>query len=68
MTPKPSATLPGTVEKIIKPPHPSEPEIRRDLAGEPGGHDRRLEGRAGARDILFSRTGGAISDYRPRDK
>ena len=26
MTPKPSATLPGTVEKIIKPPHPSEPE------------------------------------------
>ena len=26
MTPKPSATLPGTVEKIIKSPHPSEPE------------------------------------------
>src|ERR1700684_2159818 len=26
MTPKPSATLPGTVEKIIKPPHPSAPE------------------------------------------
>ena len=26
MNPKPSATLPGTVEKIIKPPHPSEPE------------------------------------------
>jgi len=26
MTPKPSTTLPGTVEKIIKPPHPSEPE------------------------------------------
>jgi hypothetical protein len=26
MTAKPSATLPGTVEKIIKPPHPSEPE------------------------------------------
>jgi hypothetical protein len=26
MTEKPSATLPGTVEKIIKPPHPSEPE------------------------------------------
>lgn len=23
---KPSATLPGTVEKIIKSPHPSEPE------------------------------------------
>jgi hypothetical protein len=23
---KPSVTLPGTVEKIIKPPHPSEPE------------------------------------------
>jgi hypothetical protein len=26
MTEKPSATLPGTVEKIIKSPHPSEPE------------------------------------------
>jgi hypothetical protein len=26
MTDKPSATLPGTVEKIIKSPHPSEPE------------------------------------------
>lgn len=26
MTEKPSTTLPGTVEKIIKPPHPSEPE------------------------------------------
>jgi uncharacterized protein YfaS (alpha-2-macroglobulin family) len=26
MTEKPSATLPGTVEKIIKPPDPSEPE------------------------------------------
>jgi len=26
MTPKPSTTLPGTVEKIIKPTHPSEPE------------------------------------------
>jgi hypothetical protein len=26
MTEKPSATLPGTVEKIIKPPHPSDPE------------------------------------------
>jgi hypothetical protein len=26
MTPKPSATLPGTVEKIIKPPHPNAPE------------------------------------------
>jgi len=26
MIPKPSATLPGTVEKIIKSPHPSEPE------------------------------------------
>ncbi len=26
MTEKPSATLPGTVEKIIKPPHPSQPE------------------------------------------
>ena len=23
---KPSTTLPGTVEKIIKPPHPNEPE------------------------------------------
>ena len=26
MTEKPSATLPGTVEKIIKSPHPSDPE------------------------------------------
>lgn len=26
MTTKPSATLPGTVEKIIKPPYPSVPE------------------------------------------
>jgi len=26
MTEKPSTTLPGTVEKIIKPPDPSEPE------------------------------------------
>jgi hypothetical protein len=26
MTERPSVTLPGTVEKIIKPPHPSEPE------------------------------------------
>jgi hypothetical protein len=26
MTPKPSSTLPGTVEKIIKSPFPSEPE------------------------------------------
>jgi hypothetical protein len=26
MTEKPSTTLPGTVEKIIKSPHPSEPE------------------------------------------
>ena len=26
MTEKPSVTLPGTVEKIIKPIHPSEPE------------------------------------------
>jgi hypothetical protein len=26
MTEKPSATLPGTVEKIIKSPHPSQPE------------------------------------------
>ncbi len=26
MTEKPSVTLPGTVEKIIKPVHPSEPE------------------------------------------
>jgi hypothetical protein len=26
MTEKPSATLPGTVEKIIKSPYPSEPE------------------------------------------
>jgi uncharacterized protein YfaS (alpha-2-macroglobulin family) len=26
MTPKPSATLPATVEKIIKPAHPREPE------------------------------------------
>lgn len=26
MTPKPSATLPGTVEKIIKPPHPDSLE------------------------------------------
>jgi hypothetical protein len=26
MTEKPSATLPGTVEKIINSPHPSEPE------------------------------------------
>ena len=26
MTEKPTATLPGTVEKIIKSPHPSEPE------------------------------------------
>src|SRR5712691_4392562 len=33
-----------------------------------GGHDRRLEGRTGARDILFSRAGGAVSDHRPRDK
>ena len=24
--PKPSVTLPGTVEKVIKPPHPSIPE------------------------------------------
>ena len=26
MSEKPSATLPGVVEKVIKPPHPSEPE------------------------------------------
>jgi hypothetical protein len=26
MTEKPSATMPGTVEKIIKSPHPSQPE------------------------------------------
>jgi hypothetical protein len=26
VTEKPSATLPGTVEKIIKSPHPSDPE------------------------------------------
>ena len=26
MIPKPSATLPGTVEKIIKAPHPNAPE------------------------------------------
>jgi hypothetical protein len=26
MTEKPSATLPGTVEKIIRSPHPSDPE------------------------------------------
>jgi hypothetical protein len=26
MTPKPSSTLPGTVEKIIKSPFPTEPE------------------------------------------
>jgi hypothetical protein len=26
MTERPSVTLPGTVEKIIKPPHPNEPE------------------------------------------
>ena len=26
MTEKPSVTLPGTVEKILKPSHPSEPE------------------------------------------
>jgi hypothetical protein len=26
MTEKPTTTLPGTVEKIIKPPHPSMPE------------------------------------------
>ena len=26
MTEKPNATMPGTVQKIIKPPHPSMPE------------------------------------------
>ena len=26
MTEKPSVTLPGTVEKVLKPSHPSEPE------------------------------------------
>jgi len=34
---KPSATLPGTVEKIIKPPHPSMPE-KAQIAVE-GGDD-----------------------------
>jgi len=37
MNEKPSATLPGVVEKVIKPPHPSEPE-RAQIAVEGADH------------------------------
>ena len=64
MTEKPSATLPGTVEKIIKSPHPSEPE-KAQIAVDGADHrhrDLRIK------NMLTDEHGDDVKDERGRSR